>query len=104
MATLMLYDWPGNVCELENTIEHAFVLFREDLIRLEHLPDRIHKFKATKQVPAGLTLREIEKYTIEQALLRNQYKKVATARELGIYKNTLRRKIICLGIKTASEG
>jgi DNA-binding NtrC family response regulator len=41
----------------------------------------------------GQTLKEVEKYTIEQALYRNQWKKMSTARELGIDKNTLRRKI-----------
>jgi DNA-binding NtrC family response regulator len=45
-----------------------------------------------------LTLREVEKRAIEQALLRNQGRKVRTARELGIDKNTLRRKIKRLGI------
>jgi len=44
-------------------------------------------------------LLDIEKSAILQALQRNQGKKVATARELGIDKNTLRRKIIRLGIQ-----
>ncbi|MBW2027070.1 MAG: sigma-54-dependent Fis family transcriptional regulator, partial [Deltaproteobacteria bacterium] len=44
-------------------------------------------------VPTGLTLKEIEKRAIEMALQRNNWKKLATARELGINKNTLRRKI-----------
>jgi len=34
MATLMLHEWPGNVLELENAIEHAFVICREDIIRV----------------------------------------------------------------------
>jgi DNA-binding NtrC family response regulator len=45
-----------------------------------------------------MTLKEIEKSAIQQALMRNDWKKMATARELGIDKNTLRRKIIRLGI------
>jgi DNA-binding NtrC family response regulator len=44
-------------------------------------------------VPTGSTLREIEKRAIHDALQRHGWKKVATARELGIHKNTLRRKI-----------
>ncbi|MCP4721561.1 MAG: PAS domain-containing protein [Desulfobacteraceae bacterium] len=97
LAALMLYDWPGNVRELENAIEHAFVLCRKDLIRLHSLPDRIIP-KSDSIVSQGLSLREIEKHAIQQALQRNQWKRMATARELDIDKNTLRRKINRLGI------
>jgi len=98
MAALMLYDWPGNVRELENAIEHAFVLCQEELIRLEHLPQRVIPSDRSMLVPTGLTLKEIEKRAIEMALQRNNWKKLATARELGIDKNTLRRKIKRLAI------
>jgi PAS domain S-box-containing protein len=98
VAALMLHEWPGNVRELENAIGHAFVLCREGLIRLEHLPEHILRKTGSMVVPTGLTLREVEKRAIEQALLRNQGRKVRTARELGIDKNTLRRKIKRLGI------
>ena len=97
-AALMLYDWPGNVRELENAMEHAFVLCRGELIQLQHLPERILPRNGALIVPTGLTLKETEKHAIEQALQRNQWKKVATARELGIDKNTLRRKIKLFGI------
>jgi transcriptional regulator with PAS, ATPase and Fis domain len=99
VAALMLYDWPGNVRELENAIEHAFVLSQEGLIRLHHLPDRIVPKNGYTMSPIDLTLKEAEKHTIEQALQRNQWKKMATARELGIDKNTLRRKIERHGIE-----
>jgi len=98
MAALMLYDWPGNIRELENAIEHAFVLCLGDLIRLQHLPDRLIPEESSMLVPTGLTLREIERHSIQQALQRNQWKRMATASELGIDKNTLRRKIKRLGI------
>ncbi len=97
-AALMLYDWPGNVRELENAIEHAFVMCTEELIRLNHLPPRVIPENESVVLPAGLTLREVEKRTIQEALQRNQWKKIVTARELGIDKNTLRRKIKRLGI------
>ena len=98
LAALMFYDWPGNVRELENAIEHAFVLCRNDLIRLHSLPDRIVPKNDDMLISKGLSLREIEKHSIQQALQRNQWKKMTTARELGIDKNTLRRKINRLGI------
>jgi PAS domain S-box-containing protein len=99
VAALMLYDWPGNVRELENAIGHAFVLCQGEMIRLQHLPDHLHPKTDSVRVPTGLTLKEVERYTIEQALERNHWGKMATARELGIDKNTLRRKIKRLGIE-----
>lgn len=98
MAAFMLYDWPGNVRELENAIEHAFVLCQGELIRLNHLSMQIVPEDQSMIMPSGLTLREIEKSAIEEALQRNHWKKVVTARELGIDKNSLRRKIKRLGI------
>lgn len=94
MTALMMYDWPGNIRQLENAIEHAFVLCPDGLIHPHHLPERIQPFSKTDQLPEGITLKDVEKSAIIQALKRNQWKKVATARELGIDKNTLRRKIL----------
>jgi PAS domain S-box-containing protein len=98
MAALMLHDWPGNVRELENAIEHAFVLCQEELIHLGDLPAHLIPQNHRILVPGGLTLKEVEKRAIEEALQRNDWKRVVTARELGIDKNTLRRKIERLGI------
>jgi transcriptional regulator with PAS, ATPase and Fis domain len=106
MAALMLYDWPGNVRELENAMEHAMVLCAENMIGLEHLPDHLTQPLQHRQARdlSGLTLREAEKRTVEQALQRNQWRKMATARELGIDKNTLRRKILRLEIQPPVAG
>jgi transcriptional regulator with PAS, ATPase and Fis domain len=41
LARLMEYDFPGNVRELENVIEHAFVLCRSGLIQIQHLPAQV---------------------------------------------------------------
>jgi PAS domain S-box-containing protein len=98
LTALMIYTWPGNVRELENAIEHAFVLCPEDLVRLDHLPARVVPENRSMLLPAGLTLKEIEKKAIRDALQRNEWKRVITARELGIDKNTLRRKIKRHGI------
>ena len=100
MSALLLHDWPGNVRELENAVEHAFVLCRDDLIRLEDLPEHLHPAGNALAVSNdGMTLLDIEKAAILQALQRHRGKKVATARELGVDKNTLRRKMIRLGIR-----
>ena len=98
MAVLMLYDWPGNVRELENAIEHAFILCKGELIRMQHLPESVVPVNDAMLVPTGLTLKEVEGHAVLQALERNQWKRMATARELGIDKNTLRRKIKHYGL------
>ena len=58
MHVLLHHDWPGNVRELENVIEHAFILCREDLIRLEDLPLHLQSTahparRPGRQDPAG---------------------------------------------------
>lgn len=93
LGACLMYDWPGNVRELENAIEHAFVLCRETMIDLHHLPERLQSQTGGGGVPTGFTLKEIEKTAVLQALKRNNWKRMATARELAIDKNTLRRKM-----------
>lgn len=49
LALLMRYPFPGNVRELENIIEHAFVMCREHEIQLDHLPSELfHEFAPTE--------------------------------------------------------
>jgi PAS domain S-box-containing protein len=99
MAALMLHDWPGNIRELENAVEHAFVLCQEEMIGIASLPDHVLPPEAFKPILPGLTLKEIEKRAILHSLEQHLWKRVATANALGIDKNTLRRKIIRLGIR-----
>lgn len=100
IAAMMLYDWPGNIRELENAIEHAFVLCHGGLIELRWLPETLKQI----ETPAGLSyeatsLDEIEKQAIYEALIRNNWKRIDTANELGINKTTLWRKIKRHGIE-----
>ena len=100
LSDLMHHSWPGNVRELQNAIEHAFILCRSGLIRTEHLSDGIAAPGGKRKSHAAGTLAELEARSIEEALVRNSYKRLATARELGIDKTTLWRKIRKLGINT----
>ena len=105
MALLMGHDFPGNIRELENIIEHAFVLCAEGYITPSYLPEEFvkHHFSVAKQVSmkqAGMekVVHAVEAQTIIEALKRNNYNRVAAARELGIHKSTLFRKIKHLDI------
>ncbi|MFH1019747.1 MAG: sigma 54-interacting transcriptional regulator, partial [Pseudomonadota bacterium] len=97
LRQLMNHDYPGNVRELQNIIEYAFILCPGGLIRTEHLPAPFTPKE--KETPGDgeffkpLPLMEIEKIAISSSLKRNNWKKMMTCRELGISKDTLRRKI-----------
>jgi PAS domain S-box-containing protein len=93
MAALALYSWPGNVRELENAVEHAFVLCRGGMIGMDHLPEQVRPSSDSRPNTHGLSLRDHERQVILDALVRNNWRRMATARELEIDKNTLRRKI-----------
>jgi PAS domain S-box-containing protein len=100
LARLMAYDFPGNVRELENIVEHAFALCRGGLIELAHLPPQLSGDAATLRasLPPGLTLAELEQVLIRDALRRNKGNRTLTARELGINASTLFRKIKSFGM------
>jgi len=104
LARLMEYDFPGNVRELENVIEHAFVLCRGGLIQLSHLPPQLRGPAETWSLSelSGLTLAATEQWLIRDALSRHQGNRTAAARQLGIDPSTLHRKIKSLGIDVPS--
>lgn len=103
MAALMLYDWPGNIRELENAVDHAFILCNKKMIGLSLLPEKILSEINAAFTGTGATLKDIEKNAIIQTLRRNRWKKMVTAKELGINKNTLRRKMVRYGIETGEK-
>jgi transcriptional regulator with PAS, ATPase and Fis domain len=98
MARFLAHDWPGNARELENAIEHAFILCHEGPIKTSQLPEHLQP-EEPEAPPPGTTLAEVEARFIYEALKRNNWKRLATAKELGIDKTTLWRKIKKLGIK-----
>jgi PAS domain S-box-containing protein len=104
LARLMEYDFPGNVRELENILEHAFVLCRGALIEPAHFPASLRdETRNTRTgLPEGLTLAAMEKLLIRDALRRNQGNRTSAARELGIDASTLFRKIKLLGLRQTS--
>ena len=101
MALLMACEYPGNVRQLENAIEHAFALCRDGLIQLDHLPE--HCRQNIIQLPspgsAADTVKSVEAQLVMAALRRNDFNRLAAARELGIHKSTLFRKMKTLRLK-----
>ncbi len=103
LSLLMNHPWPGNIRELENVIERGFVLSSGQTIDTGHLPesfeaDAVGTAKADGN-PIQLVRDEAELRSILQALARTGNNHIAAARELGIHKTTLYRKMKRLGIK-----
>jgi len=102
LSMLMEYEFPGNVRELENIIEHAFVLCHGSQIEIEHLPkefvEKLKEGKRSTTKPVG-ELRKVETDLIIDALKRHSGNRSKSAEELGIDKSTLWRKIKRYNIK-----
>ena len=103
-AALLAYDYPGNVRELENIIEHCFVLCDGEIIEARHLPMSVRPdLKASDSASSQVaTIKQMEIVMITQALRRNEGNKTVAAKELGIDKSTLFRKINTFDIKLSS--
>ncbi|NLB05608.1 MAG: sigma-54-dependent Fis family transcriptional regulator, partial [Desulfobulbaceae bacterium] len=104
LATLMRHDFPGNIRELENIIEYAFILCEGGYIQPQHLPEPfaagVGSAESTQPADAAepRSLEEIERQAISRSLERHHWRKMVTCRELGISKDTLRRKIERYGL------
>ena len=98
MSTLMSYDFPGNIRELENIIEHGFVLCRGSIIKREHLPPELIRIEKDSEIKKDILSTPVTESIDEQnqiiATLRNCGGVVSkAAEELGIHRTTLWRKI-----------
>ncbi len=104
-AALVRHDYPGNVRELENIIEHSFVLCDDGIIQMGHLPVNLRPQDTPAGTPTGRggTLEEMERTAIARALQDNSGNKAATARQLGIATSTLFRKLKTLDIAPTQE-
>ena len=99
-SLLMAHDWPGNVRELENIVERAFVLCTTKWIGPEHLPEELTGCRPRSAETGDMlsAKRVVEKQAIIGALHRNRFNRAAAARELGIHKTTLYRKMKSLNL------
>jgi len=100
LSLLMGHDWPGNIRELENAIERAFILCCEGPIHIPHLPRELtaHSLPPDHGQPMRAAHAALDAQAIRSALERHAYNRLAAARDLGIHKTTLFRRIRRLGI------
>ena len=107
--SLIAYPWPGNVRELEYAIQRAVIYCRDGVLRAEHLPSHILtgvagptndptvKLESAKpkedSKELGSQIATTERDIIEQALIRNNYNRTRTAKELGVSRVTLYNKM-----------
>jgi len=99
LARLMDHDYPGNVRELENIVEQAFVLCRGELIQLHHLPPELRPATTSSSGESGpMSLRTMEKHLINEALRRHGGNRKRASHDLGIDTSTLYRKMKVLEV------
>ena len=99
---LVHYEWPGNIRELRNVIERAILLENSSSIQIENLPSEIKNIPAFEYqsinpyqfiIPeTGISLEELEKQIIKQALDKTDNNQSKASRLLGISRDTLRYK------------
>lgn len=111
LELLSQYEYPGNVRELENIIERAFVFCHGDSIETKHLPEELtqgwenptERSKPSSNVNIKSDVEGLQQNTDEAreliaALNAHKWNRTATARALGIGRNTLWRRMKALGL------
>ncbi|MBD3301010.1 MAG: AAA family ATPase [Candidatus Eisenbacteria bacterium] len=103
------YDWPGNIRELENAIEHAVIVAEGPLLTPRDLPMEIVERGLPRlgegqddSIPDGLRLEEVEARYIRRAIRQKGGNLTETAKSLGISRTTLWRKMRRYGIPSVS--
>jgi transcriptional regulator with PAS, ATPase and Fis domain len=99
MEVLLNYDYPGNIRELENILEHALIICQDKVIERRHLPLFLQR-KALPTVSPETPVSDVapldqfsEKQRIIEVLKHNNWHRGKTARELNMDRTTLWRKM-----------
>jgi two-component system response regulator AtoC len=102
---LLRHAWPGNIRELRNVLERAMIVGRgEERIELRHLPAEVRDLSTPNMahhVPQ--TLEEVERVHIERSLKAHNGNRTHAARELGISRATLIKKVKQYGLSPRSR-
>jgi len=104
LRALQMFNWPGNVRQLENVIERAVILTKSPTIGLDDLPDEVREPKGDGNgngfgLPLRKALQMPEKDLILRALKSNHGSRQATAHALGINRTTLYKRMKLYGIE-----
>ena len=102
---LVRYDWPGNIRELENCIERAVIMAREEVIIPADFPPQIQMLsgeggKEGSAIPYGISLEEMERALIVKTLAETGGNRTRAAEILGINRRTLQNKLKEYGLNT----
>ncbi|PIE57206.1 MAG: Fis family transcriptional regulator [Desulfobulbus propionicus] len=108
LTLLMHYPFPGNIRELENIIEHTFILCGHGDIRPEHLPAHVQGKQGPGRDSGGdarmsTAVENTEAMQIFNALARNNNNRTLAAQELGMHKSTFFRKVKKLGLELPAD-
>ena len=105
LSLLMAHDWPGNIRELEHVIERSFILRNEGYISIRDLPEELTAYGAAVGTNSDMRSPHdiLDAQAIRSALERNAFNRLAAARELGIHKTTLFRRMKKLGISLPEQ-
>ncbi|MEN8191321.1 MAG: sigma 54-interacting transcriptional regulator [Bacteroidota bacterium] len=100
LETLMSYDFPGNVRELENIIEHTFVMCSNEEIKLRHLPHEIQEIQQESSISdtQAKPIQDSECKILFETLEKHNWNKVKAAKELRLHRSTLWRKMQKYGL------
>ena len=96
MAILQDYSWPGNVRQLRNVIEGMIVMSTGKELTPRNLPDKVREgapSRGTISLKVGSTFEQIEREVIRATLVACKGNRAETARQLGIGRKTLYRKM-----------
>ena len=100
LDVLMRYNWPGNVRELENSLEYAFARTKAgEMLIASKLPPKIRQSAASGTGGLQKRLPGQEEIEILQLLNKHQWNKSKVAKELGIGRTTLWRKMKLMGLE-----
>lgn len=103
LMALEQYPFPGNIRELQNVMEHAFVCCEEHTIEFEHLPADLQRYYWDhREWTDTESLEAIERQAIARALDKSGWHFKEASQQLGIGRSTLWRKVKQFGIKQES--